>query len=118
MSNWSPTESLVNGYKLPHAIIITCSTGNYATGTGTTEAFIRLGTAAAPKGAVTAIGMSTSSTHTTFNNVLHGGIFGGIFQSHLRTIGEALLHGKLYMHQIFGCLPPTNVQKFTPHGVT
>ncbi|MBP7309919.1 MAG: T9SS type A sorting domain-containing protein [Candidatus Cloacimonetes bacterium] len=113
MSNWSPSESLVNGFKLPHAIIITCSTGNYATGTGTTEAFIRLGTTASPKGAVTAIGMSTSSTHTTFNNVLHGGIFGGLFQSQLRTMGEALLHGKLYMSQTFGVSSPTNVQKFT-----
>lgn len=113
MSNWSPSESLVNGYKLPHAVIITCSTGNYANGTGTTEAFIRLGTTAAPKGAVTAIGMSTSSTHTTFNNVLHGGIFGGIFQSQLRTMGEALLHGKLYMSQVFGVSAPTSVQNFT-----
>ncbi len=113
MSNWSPSESLFNGYMLPHAVIITCSTGNYATGTGTTEAFIRLGTTAAPKGAVTAIGMSTSSTHTTFNNVLHGGIFDGIFAHHMRTMGEATLHGKLYMNQIFGVSAPSSVQSFT-----
>lgn len=113
MSNWSPSESLFNGYKLPHAVIITCSTGNYATGTGTTEAFIRLGTSAAPKGAVTAIGMSTSSTHTTFNNVLHGGIFDGIFAHHMRTMGEATLHGKLYMAQIFGVSAPSSVTSFT-----
>jgi len=113
MSGWSPSESLVNGYKLPHAVIITCGTGNYATGTGTTEAFIRLGTAASPKGAVTAIGMSTSSTHTAFNNVMHGGIFDGIFTHHMRTMGEALLNGKLYMHQVFGVSAPSYVQSFT-----
>ncbi len=113
MSGWSPSESLFNGYKLPHAVIITCATGNYSTGTGTTEAFIRLGTTATPKGAVTAIGMSTSSTHTTFNNVLNGGIFAGIFVYNMRTMGEALLHGKLYMNDIFGVSSPSNVQSFT-----
>lgn len=113
MSGWSPSSSLNNSYRLPHAIIITCGTGNYATGTGTTEAFIRLGTSGDPKGAVTAIGMSTSSTHTTFNNVLHGGIFDGLFVHNMRTMGEANLHGRLYMHQIFGVSSPNNVQNFT-----
>ena len=112
MSGWSPTESLFNGYKLPHAVIITCSTGNYATGTGTTEAFIRLGSVATPKGSVTAIGMSTSSTHTTFNNCLNGGIVSGNFQSGMRTMGEGLLAGKVYINQIFGVSSPTNATNF------
>lgn len=109
-----PSESsLFNGFKLLHAVTITCATGNYANGTGETEQFIRYGTTASPKGAVTAIGMSTSSTHTTFNNVLHGGIFHGIFAHGMRTMGEAMLHGKLYMNDIFGVSSPTNVEKFT-----
>jgi len=113
MSSWSPSEtSLYNGYMLPHAVIITCATGNYASGTGTTETFTRLGTSAVPKGAVTAIGMSTSSTHTTFNNVLTGGIFDGIFIQGMRTMGEAMLHGKLYMNQMFGISSPTNATNF------
>ena len=113
MSGWSPSESsLYNGYMLPHSVIITCATGNYANGTGTTEAFIRLGTSANPKGAVTAIGMSTSSTHTTFNNVLTGGIFDGIYIQGMRTMGEAMLHGKLYMNQMFGVSSPSNATSF------
>ena len=114
MSGWAPPQesSLFNGFKLPHAVIITCSTGNYWNGTGHTEAFIRLGSTAAPKGAVTAIGMSTSSTHTTFNNVLHGAIFEGTYTYGMRTMGEALLHGKLYMNQIFGVSSPVNAEKF------
>lgn len=113
MSNWSPSEnSLFNGYMLPHAVIITCGTGNYASGTGTTETFTRLGTSAVPKGAVTAIGMSTTSTHTTFNNVLTGGIFDGIYIQDMRTMGEALLNGKLYMNQMFGVSSPTNATNF------
>ncbi|HRY84896.1 MAG TPA: C25 family cysteine peptidase, partial [Candidatus Cloacimonadota bacterium] len=113
MSGWSPGSSLINGYKLPHAIIITCSTGNFATGLGTTEAFIRLGTTASPAGAVTATGMSTSSTHTTFNNCLNGGMIAGMYQYGQRTMGEILLSGKVYMNQIFGVSSPTSVTNFT-----
>ena len=109
-----PSESaLFNAYRIPHAINITCGTNNYWNGTSEMEQFIRYGTPAVPKGAVTGIGMSTSSTHTNFNNVLHGGIFGGIFQYGMRTMGEALLNGKLYMSQTYGVSSPDNVLKFT-----
>ncbi|HNQ43794.1 MAG TPA: C25 family cysteine peptidase, partial [Candidatus Cloacimonadota bacterium] len=115
MSGWAPPSesSFFNGQMLPHAVIITCSTNNYWNGTGHAELFTRFGTTAAPKGAVTAIGMSTSSTHTTFNNVLHGAIFDGIFTHGMRTMGESMLHGKLYMNSIFGVSSPANVEKFT-----
>ncbi|PKN79322.1 MAG: gingipain R [Candidatus Cloacimonetes bacterium HGW-Cloacimonetes-1] len=112
MSGWSPSESLINGFKLPHAVIITCGTGNYSGSTSTSEAFVRLGTSAAPKGAVTAIGMATSSTHTTFNNCVTGGIFSGIYTHDMRTMGEALLNGKLYLHQIYGVSSPSNAVSF------
>ncbi|HQQ68211.1 MAG TPA: C25 family cysteine peptidase, partial [Candidatus Cloacimonadota bacterium] len=109
-----PSESSIfNGFKLPHAVTITCATGNYSGGTGETEQMLRYGSTAAPKGTVTAIGMSTSSTHTTFNNVLHGGIFDGIYAHGMRSMGEAMLHGKLYMYDIFGVSSPLNVEKFT-----
>ena len=109
-----PAESaLFNAYRLLHAINITCGSNNYWNGTSEMEQFIRYGTPAVPKGAVTGIGMSTSSTHTNFNNVLHGGIFGGIFQYGMRTIGEALLNGKLYMSQTYGVASPSNVTNFT-----
>lgn len=112
MSGWSPSaSSLNNAYRLPHAVIITCGTGNFG-GTATTEDFVRLGTAAQPKGAVTAIGVATSSTHTTFNNVIHGGIWAGLLTHDMRTMGEALLHGKVYNHQIFGVSSPSNVLSF------
>lgn len=114
MSGWSPSEtSLNNAFRLPHAIIPTCGTGNFASSTpGTTEAFIRLGTAAQPKGSVTATGMATSSTHTVFNNVLHGGIWGGLLTFGMRTMGEGLLNAKVYIHQMFGVSSPSNVTSF------
>ncbi len=101
MSSWSPSSSLINGYKLPHSVIITCSTGSFANGTSTSEAFIRLGTSATPSGALTAIGMATSGTHTGFNNSLTTGIFDGIFTHGMRTMGEALLNGRLNIYNVY-----------------
>ena len=102
MSNWDPSSALVNGTKLPHSIIITCGTNNFAQGVGTAEAFIRLGTAAVPAGAVTAIGMETSHTNPMCNNVLERGMASGIFIHNMRTMGEALLNGKLFLSQMYG----------------
>ena len=101
MSGWSPSNSLSNGPRLPHAVILTCSTGSFNY-TSTSEDFIRLGTEAQPKGALTAIGMATSGTHTMFNNALCTGIFDGIFLYNMRTMGEALLNGRLYIWNIYG----------------
>jgi hypothetical protein len=102
MSGWNPGGSLVNGTKLPHTIIITCSTGSFGGGqTSTTEEFIRLGTPTVPAGAVTSIGMYTSGTHTMFNNALNMGIVSGIFTHNMRTMGEALLNGKLFLSEVY-----------------
>jgi hypothetical protein len=111
MSSWSPGSSLINGFKLPHAVIITCATGSFA-GNATTEAFIQLGSAATPKGAVTAIGMATSGTHTMFNNALNGGIFDGIMTHKMRTMGEALLNGKIYLHKLYNVTHSTQTKYF------
>jgi len=97
MSNWSPSASNLTSSKVCHAVIITCGTGSFA-GTSTTESFTRLGTAAAPRGALTAIGMATTGTHTMFNNCLNGGIFEGIYVHGMRTMGEALLNGKMTLN--------------------
>lgn len=104
MSGWSPGSSLNNGSMLPHAVILTCSTGNFGSsyGDGTTETFIRLGTAQNTSGAVTAIGMATSGTHTMFNNTLNAGIFNAIFANNMRSMGEALLNGRLFIREVYG----------------
>ncbi|GAB1468587.1 hypothetical protein MASR2M64_13240 [Candidatus Cloacimonadota bacterium] len=112
MSGWSPSGSLTNGAKLSHATILTCSTGNYANGTATTEALIRLGTSAIPAGSVTAIGMATSSTHTMFNNCLNAGIYDGIFTYNMSSMGEALLNAKLYIKEVYGSTNDAQANSF------
>ncbi len=113
MSGWSPGSSLINGTKLPHAVLITCGTGSFDGTTDDTENFIRLGTAAVPAGAVTAIGMIGSGTHTMFNNALDIGIFCGIYNHDMRTMGEALLNGKVVLSEIYSQTRPSYVASFS-----
>ncbi|MEF3694441.1 MAG: C25 family cysteine peptidase [Candidatus Cloacimonadota bacterium] len=112
MSGWDPPSNPTNGVKMPHATILTCSTGNFENSTATTEAFMRSGTAAIPGGAITATGMSTSGTHTMFNNTLNGGIYDGLLTHHMRTMGEAILNGKLYLASAYNATNPTQVNYF------
>jgi len=112
VSGWNPSEALVNGSKLNHAVFLTCSTGDFANQTSTAESFVRLGTSAQPKGGLTAIGMSTSGTHTLFNNCLSASIFDGIFTHKMRTMGEALLNGRLYLAKVYGNSHPSQVGSF------
>lgn len=111
MSGWSPPSSPLNGNKLYHAVIITCSTGSFA-GTSTTETVVRSGTAAGLGGGITAIGMATSSTHTPMNNCLDQGIFHGIYAQGFRNMGESLLYAKLYLNSVYGISNPTQAQFF------
>ncbi len=113
MSGWSPSSSLINGNKLPHTVIITCSTGSFGNGTSTSEAFIRLGTSATPSGALTSIGMATSGTHTGFNNSLTAGIFDGILTHNMRTMGEALLSGRLNIYNVYNATNPNQANYFS-----
>lgn len=111
MSGWSPGSSLANNPRFPHAVILTCGTGNF-TGTATTESFTRLGTSANPAGAVTAIGMATSGTHTMFNNNLACAIFNGLFSHNMRSMGEALLNGRLYLNEVYSATHPNQAKYF------
>jgi hypothetical protein len=104
MSGWTSVNydtALTNAYRLFHGVMITCGTGNFNS-TGTTESVVRAGTEAQLKGAVTAIGMATSSTHTPMNNCLDVGIFHGLYSLGMRDMGEAMLYGKLYLHAVYG----------------
>lgn len=112
MSGWNPGGAQTNTHKLNHGVIITCATGNFAS-TGTTEEYVNLGTETAPKGGLTAIGMATSFTHTSFNNSLSGGIFHGIYNLGQRTMGQALLTGKITTHIVYSESDMSDVKKFT-----
>jgi hypothetical protein len=105
MSSWSPGGHS-NGYMLPNCLFITCST-LYYTGTSKTTDMVLQGTPTAASGGITAIGMTTSATKTAYNNTLTGGIAEGIYVGSMRTMGEALMRGKTYLHQVYDTVHPT-----------
>ncbi len=105
MSGWSNAYSYTttNGWKLPYAVIITCDTGSFASGTSRSEGFLRAGSGHnSPAGAVGAVGTSTIGTHTRYNNSCYYGTFRGLLQEGMTTMGASLTRGKLelYMNYI------------------
>lgn len=114
MSGWPSTMSnMYNGSKLFHAVFITCNTGSFGGSTSTTESVVRYGSAATLGGAVTAIGMATSSTHTPMNNCLNVGIFHNIFPQGGREMGTAMLNGKIYLYSVYGVSNLTQANSFS-----
>mgnify|MGYP001330144308 CR=1 FL=1 len=105
---------LNNGYKLPFIATLTCGTGSFATETTCmTESLYRAGTSVSPKGAVAVIGTAQSYTHTAFNNIVDMGIFEGLFINGVQTAGEAVVHGKLAINEIYPQNPNDNVYLFS-----
>jgi len=93
-----------SGIYAPFACTITCGTGDFGWGTSDSESFIRQGSVTDPKGAVACIGVSTTGTHTMYNNIVDMGIFEGIFSKGMYNAGAALANGKLALLKTY----PTN----------
>ncbi|MDP8267360.1 MAG: C25 family cysteine peptidase, partial [Candidatus Tenebribacter davisii] len=109
----SNINSLTNYRKLPFAVFLTCSTGNFASGESRSEAFIRAGSVGNQKGAIAAIGTATSGTHTNFNNCMDAGIYYGIFADGLYNPGGAVNRGKLALYEHYPQNPGNYVDIFS-----
>ncbi|MCF7918992.1 MAG: hypothetical protein K9N06_03640 [Candidatus Cloacimonetes bacterium] len=115
MSGWDTTDinSLNNGFMLPFASILTCGTGGFSGTNCRSEYFAKAGTATTPKGAIGAIGTATSGTHTCFNNCVTIGIFHGIFNDDIFSMGGALVRGKLNLYMNYPQNPSNAVNIFS-----
>ena len=105
--------NLNNYSKMVNSVLLTCGTGSFAEGFSRTEAFIRAGTATNPTGGATSIGLSTTGTHTRYNNILDGGIFHGIFADNMKTMGEALVRGEIALYSAYAQNELNTVKYFT-----
>ena len=89
---------LINsGARTPIITSVVCGGGNFAASENDPcfgEVWTREGTFSVPNGAVAFFGPSELYTHTQFNNVIDIGIYSGIFDQGLNTLGEALWNGK------------------------
>ncbi len=99
--NVSHINSLTNMNKLTNCVFITCDTGAFADGDSRIEAFVNAGSVASPKAGFTAVGMSTSHTHTAYNNTYNVAIFDGIFKHGIRNMGTAMLYSKLFVSKTY-----------------
>ena len=115
MSNWDTNDisSLTNGFMLPFASILTCSTGGFSGNNCRSEYFAKAGTPTSPKGAIGAVGTATSGTHTCFNNSVTLGMFHGIFSDEIYSMGGALVRGKLNLYMNYPQNPSNTVNIFS-----
>ncbi|MCF7918991.1 MAG: hypothetical protein K9N06_03635 [Candidatus Cloacimonetes bacterium] len=102
-----------NGYMMPFAVIPTCASNNWASGTGNAEGFYLDGTTTLADGGIGALGTTTTGTHTPFNNALALGIWGGIFRDDIFSMGGAVLQGKYYLWLTFPQNPSNYVYNFS-----
>ena len=109
----SPSNQYNNGYQTPFATVMTCGTGDFDEGNSQTESFVKLGSVSNPEGAVAAIGLSTTGTHTAYNNIIDMGIYHGIFVDKIWYAGGALASGDLAMIATYPSNPGNATEAFT-----
>jgi hypothetical protein len=103
---------LQNGRKLPVVMAVGCGAARYnwendpdGTDPCFGELWLRLGE---NRGAVALFG-PTGNTHTAHNNPLDKGIYLGLFDEGLTTLGQVTYYGKLYLYRMRGHSDTTEV---------
>ncbi|OUW62617.1 MAG: hypothetical protein CBD58_01635 [bacterium TMED198] len=101
-------------WKLPFVTTLTCDTGSFwADNECISEALFRAGSPAQPKGAVAAVGIAQSYTHTAFNNIVDMGMYEGMYIFDAWHAGEALEYGRIALTQTYPDNPNNNVYLFS-----
>ena len=105
-------SGLNSGIYSPFAASLTCGTGDF-NGTSDSENFLRAGSYTDPQGAVGCVGVSTLSTHTAYNNIVHMGMVEGIYSKGMNHAGASLANGKLALLKTYPTNPNNAVSKFS-----
>ena len=105
------SNDLNNGYYTPFVSTITCGTGDF-NGTSSSEGFVRMGSVNDPKGAVAAVGTSTTGTHTAYNNIVNMGLYEGLFSKEISLAGSAVTNGRLALYNTYPSNPGDCVGAF------
>ena len=106
------SNQLSNGYYTPFVTTITCGTGDFSS-TSSSEGFVRLGSVNDPKGAVAAVGTSTTGTHTAYNNIVDMGIYSGLFSNSITHAGGVVASGRLSLFETYPSNPGDCVGAFS-----
>ena len=111
-SNINPDSGWSSGSQTPFALTVTCGTGDFD-GTSDSEDFVRVGSVNNPKGAVACVGVSTTATHTAYNNIVSMGTMAGPFSFGMYHAGAATAFGKLSLLMTYPTNPYSCVTKFS-----
>ncbi len=117
MAGWtnSNADQCNNGSRLPIFVTITCGTGTWASQTtALSEGIFRAGSGVNTfKCGVVCLGTATTGTHTRFNNVVDIGFFEAPLQQNVRSVGWALVNGKLRLYEGFNGIDNSGVTNFS-----
>ena len=105
------TSGFSNGFETPFVTSLTCGTGDFD-GTSDSESFVRTGSVSNPSGAVAAIGVATTGTHTAYNNIVNMGIYDGIFSKELDHASAAMTSGHLALYNTYPSDPGEATETF------
>jgi hypothetical protein len=97
----SDIANLHNGRRLPYMTTITCATNNFDQDSGMEticELLLKAGSLGVQKGVIAAIGTSSISTHTRFNNCLVAGVIQGLLRENTPTTGGSLWRSKVELY--------------------
>ena len=98
------TGGFNNGFETPFVTSLTCGTGNFDN-TSESESFVRTGSVSNPSGAVAAVGVATSGTHTAYNNIVNMGLYEGLFSNALEHASAAMTSGHLAIYNTYPSNP-------------
>jgi hypothetical protein len=100
VSGYDPSQvsGLHNDRRLPFMTIITCGTNDFD-GTDVCETFLKTGSINQQKGCIGVLGMSSSSTHTRFNNIIIGGAIQGLMREGIYNSGGILNRARLELYR-------------------
>ncbi|MFZ5433009.1 MAG: C25 family cysteine peptidase [Calditrichota bacterium] len=90
-----------NGHRLPVCLTITCGTGDFESGTSTSESWLLAGTPSNLKGGVCGIGTATTGTHVHFNNTVAGGLVYNICNLGVQYLGMAFTGAKAQLYAAY-----------------
>lgn len=97
----SDVQGLSNGWRQPVVTSLYCGTGAFNANPCFGEAWLQAGSPTQPRGAVAFFGPSWLSTSTRWNNCLDYGIYAGILNEGITTLGPAMLRAKMEIFDNF-----------------
>lgn len=98
----SAASSMESSPMLPVVLTITCGSGDYnVENECISEAWLRAGSQASPKGGICCVATATFSTHVPFNNTFAGGLVYNIANVGVRHVGTAVSGAKVELLRSF-----------------